>query len=94
MEDAIALQEAGAYAMVLECIPPVLAELVTSELKIPTIGIGSGSACDGQVLVLYDVLGLNPESAPKFAKQYLNGGALALQACENFVAEVHGCSVK
>ena len=94
MEDAIALQEAGAYAVVLECIPPVLAELVTSELKIPTIGIGSGQNCDGQVLVLYDVLGLNPEYAPKFAKQYLNGGTLALQACENFVAEVRGYSVK
>ncbi len=94
MEDAIALQEAGAYAVVLECIPPVLAELVTSELKIPTIGIGSGSNCDGQVLVLYDVLGLNPEATPKFAKQYLNGGVLALQACENFVAEVRGHSVK
>ncbi len=94
MENALALQEAGAYAVVLECIPPVLAELVTSELSIPTIGIGSGPNCDGQVLVLYDVLGLKPESTPKFAKQYLNAGALALQACENFVSDTRGCSVK
>jgi 3-methyl-2-oxobutanoate hydroxymethyltransferase len=84
-EDARKLQDAGAYAVVLECIPMELAARVTKALTVPTIGIGSGSECDGQVLVLYDMLGLNPENAPKFARRYMNGAASVLQACEAYV---------
>ncbi|MEI6806360.1 MAG: 3-methyl-2-oxobutanoate hydroxymethyltransferase [Myxococcaceae bacterium] len=88
LEDALTLEAAGAYAVVLECIPEDLAQEITQTLQIPTIGIGAGSACDGQVLVLYDLLNLNPEWKPKFVKTYLNGGALIQQACETYVTEV------
>lgn len=88
LEDALALEAAGAYAVVLECVPEQLAREITQMLKIPTIGIGAGPACDGQVLVIYDLLGLNPEFKPKFVKTYLNGGALIQQACEAYVTEV------
>ena len=88
LEDALALEAAGAYAVVLECVPEQLAREITQTLKIPTIGIGAGTACDGQVLVIYDLLNLNPEFKPKFAKTYLNGGALIQQACEAYVTEV------
>ena len=87
-EDAQALEEAGAYAMLLECIPDTLAQKITQSLKIPTIGIGAGPNCDGQVLVLYDLIDLNPEARYKFVKTYLNGGALIQQACERYVTEV------
>lgn len=88
LEDALTLEAAGAYAIVLECIPAELAQEITQTLHVPTIGIGAGSACDGQVLVLYDMLNLNPEWKPKFVKTYLNGGALIQQACETYVTEV------
>ncbi|MEI6791372.1 MAG: 3-methyl-2-oxobutanoate hydroxymethyltransferase [Myxococcaceae bacterium] len=88
LEDALALQEAGAYAIVLECIPALLAQEITQILKIPTIGIGAGPSCDGQILVLYDMLNLDPTWKPKFVKTYLNGGALIQQACEVYVTEV------
>ena len=88
LEDALSLQDAGAYAVVLECVPEILAKEVTERLHIPTIGIGAGRFCDGQVLVIYDLLGLNPEFKPKFLKTYLNGGALIQQACEKYVTEV------
>lgn len=87
-QDAQALEEAGAYAVVLECVPEDLAREITQTLRIPTIGIGAGPQCDGQVLVLYDMLGLNPEFKPKFVKTYLTGGALIQQACEAYVTEV------
>lgn len=88
LQDALALQEAGVYAIVLEGIQSDVAELITSRLAIPTIGIGAGNHCDGQVLVLHDLLGLNPDFAPKFVKQYLNGAELAMSACRNYVNEV------
>lgn len=88
MEDALGLQAAGAYAIVLECIPEALAQEITQTLEIPTIGIGAGPFCNGQVLVIYDLLGLNPEFKPKFVKTYLNGGMLIQQACEAYVTEV------
>lgn len=88
LEDALTLEAAGAYAVVLECVPESLAQEITQTLQIPTIGIGAGRACDGQVLVSYDLLGLNPEFKPKFLKTYLNGGALIQQACEAYVTEV------
>lgn len=71
LEDAIALQNAGARLIVLECIPSTLAAEITSNLDIPTIGIGAGPNCDGQILVVYDLLGLTPGYAPKFAKNFL-----------------------
>lgn len=72
IEDAKALQDAGAYALVLECIPAPLAELVTERLDIPTIGIGAGLHCDGQVQVFHDVMGLLSEFLPKHARRYAN----------------------
>lgn len=71
MEDALALQEAGVYAIVLECVPERLAALITSILTVPTIGIGSGAGCDGQILVTNDMLGLYSDLTPKFAKKYV-----------------------
>ena len=88
LEDAMALEAAGAYAVVLECVPESLAQEITRMLQIPTIGIGAGPACDGQVLVIYDLLGFNPEFKPKYLKTYLNGAALIQQACEKYVTEV------
>jgi 3-methyl-2-oxobutanoate hydroxymethyltransferase len=76
MEDAGALEEAGAFALVLECIPQALAREVTAALRIPTIGIGAGAGCDGQVLVLHDMLGLNPDFRPRFARRFADGAAL------------------
>ena len=72
LEDAMALQEAGAFSLVLEGIPQALAARITSELRIPTIGIGAGIFCDGQILVTEDILGMSFSSAPKFVRQYTN----------------------
>src|SRR3989338_738518 len=88
LEDALALQKAGAYSVFLECIPSELSKEITQALKIPTIGIGAGPDCDGQILVLYDMLNLDPEWKLKFVKTYLDGGALIQQACEKYVTEV------
>ena len=71
-EDALALQEAGCFAIVLEAIPASVAELITGKLSIPTIGIGSGRGCSGQVLVFHDLLGLFDKFSPKFVRQYAN----------------------
>ncbi|MBL0182776.1 MAG: 3-methyl-2-oxobutanoate hydroxymethyltransferase [Chitinophagaceae bacterium] len=71
-KDALLLQEAGAFAIVLEKIPAVLAKEVSESLHIPTIGIGAGGNCDGQVLVMHDMLGINTEFKPRFLRQYLN----------------------
>jgi 3-methyl-2-oxobutanoate hydroxymethyltransferase len=85
--DALALEDAGAFALVLEAIPDAVAEAVTSRLKIPTIGIGAGPHCNGQVLVSYDVLGLF-ESVPPFVKQYAQLGQMVLQAAQNYANDV------
>jgi len=69
--DALALQDAGASLLVLECVPSALAAALSQRLRIPVIGIGAGNACDGQVLVLHDVLGLTPGAAPRFSKNFL-----------------------
>jgi 3-methyl-2-oxobutanoate hydroxymethyltransferase len=74
MEDAIAVAEAGAFSIVLEGIPMELADAITSRVEIPTIGIGAGPGCDGQVLVIYDLLGMNEDFAPKFLKRYAELG--------------------
>lgn len=74
-EDAQALQQAGAFAIVLECIPRKLAAEVSAALAIPTIGIGAGAGCDGQVLVLHDLLGLNPDFKPRFVRRFADAAA-------------------
>ena len=87
IEDALAVQEAGAFSVVLEGIPADLGREVTERLSIPTIGIGAGVHCDAQVLVMHDLLGLN-DWAPSFVKQYGNLGAQASTAARNYVEEV------
>ncbi len=87
-EEALILQEAGCFALVLECVPAAVAEVITKQLAIPTIGIGAGAVTDGQVLVFQDVLGLNGDFRPKFVKQYLNGAELIGQAINSYVTEV------
>lgn len=89
LDDARALEEAGAFALVLESIPHELAQRVTAELAIPTIGIGAGPHCDGQVLVTQDILGLYDE-IPPFAKLYANLGEATVKAVESYVADVRG----
>jgi len=85
--DAAAVEKAGASAIVLECIPADLAQEVTAKLTIPTIGIGSGPHCDGQVLVSYDLLGLT-ENAPSFAKRYAHLDKAVIEAAQAFIREV------
>jgi 3-methyl-2-oxobutanoate hydroxymethyltransferase len=87
LEDARALQQAGAFALVLECIPAELAGRVTSELRIPTIGIGAGPHCDGQVLVSYDMLGLY-ENPPPFVREYAQLRTEIARAAEEFIGDV------
>ncbi len=90
--DARAIDEAGAYAIVLEAIPPDLAELVTKLVSAPTIGIGAGPGCDGQVLVCYDLLGMFRDFQPKFAKRFAEVGAQIVGATRAYVDEVQGRS--
>lgn len=85
---ARALSEAGAYAIVVEAVPAALAETVTSSIAIPTIGIGAGNACDGQVLVMHDLLGLDPDWSPRFARRYAELGRDAIAAFAAYVADV------
>ena len=88
LEDARALQEAGCFAVLLECIPAELAARVTETLQIPTIGIGAGPACSGQVLVFHDVLGLSPGPLPRFVRTYLDGFRLCTEALTRFGEDV------
>jgi 3-methyl-2-oxobutanoate hydroxymethyltransferase len=88
LADAVALEQAGAFAIVLEAIPPDLAAQVTALLTIPTIGIGAGAGCDGQVLVCTDLLGLARGHQPKFAKRVANHGDAAVDALSAYVTEV------
>lgn len=88
VSDAQALEEAGAIAIVLEAIPAPLAQSITEQLTIPTIGIGAGPHCDGQVLVLYDLLGMFDDFVPKFVKPYAHLKADALQALRRYKEEV------
>lgn len=88
--DARALEEAGAYCIVLEAIPADVAEDVTTAVGVPTIGIGAGPACDGQVLVCTDLLGLSRGHAPKFAKRYAELGDAVVDAVRRYVGEVQG----
>ena len=87
LHDALAVQEAGAFSIVLELVPAALASRVTAAVGVPTIGIGAGAGCDGQVLVLPDLLGLNGDFAPRFLKRYAELGTAAGKAVRQFVAE-------
>jgi 3-methyl-2-oxobutanoate hydroxymethyltransferase len=90
LNDAKALEAAGTFAIVLEAIPTELAKTITEQVAIPTIGIGAGPHCDGQILVLYDLLGLFDDFVPKFVKPYAHLKADALQALRRYKEEVEG----
>jgi 3-methyl-2-oxobutanoate hydroxymethyltransferase len=87
-EDALALQEAGCFAVVLEAVPTPVAEAITRALEIPTIGIGAGASCDGQVLVWHDLLGLYDGHAPRFVKQYAELAPIIQSAVADYAGEV------
>ncbi len=86
--DAKLLQKAGCFAIVLEKIPAALAKEVSESLSIPTIGIGAGGNCDGQVLVMHDMLGINTEFKPRFLRQYLNIHEQATKAVQQYITDV------
>jgi len=88
LADARAVEDAGAFAVVLEGIPAPLAAEITETLSIPTIGIGAGPACDGQVLVIHDILGLCEKYSPKFVKRYADAATLIRQGIEDYIREV------
>jgi 3-methyl-2-oxobutanoate hydroxymethyltransferase len=88
VEDAVALERAGCFAVVLEAMPAVVGERATAAVKVPTIGIGAGPACSGQVLVWHDLLGLIPGPTPRFVKQYASLASVITQALEAYVEDV------
>lgn len=88
LEDAYAVAEAGAFAVVLECVPEKLATLVTEKISIPTIGIGAGAGCDGQILVYADMLGMFSDFSPKFVKQFAKTGQTMQEAFKEYISEV------
>ncbi|MBO5261362.1 MAG: 3-methyl-2-oxobutanoate hydroxymethyltransferase [Coprococcus sp.] len=89
MLDAKAVEEAGAYMLVLECVPEKLAKLVTESIGIPTIGIGAGKYCDGQVLVNQDMFGMYSDFVPKFVKQFANVGQCMREAVKEYISEIN-----
>ncbi len=88
MEDALAVEKAGAFAVVLECMPTETARRITAALKIPTIGIGAGAGCDGQILVTHDMLGMYPDFQPRFVKRFGEVGRAITQAAADYCREV------
>jgi 3-methyl-2-oxobutanoate hydroxymethyltransferase len=88
IDDALSLEDAGAFSVLLEAVPAPIAKMVTERLRVPTIGIGAGIHCDGQVLVVHDMLGLFDRFTPKFAKKYINLSELILKALESYREEV------
>ena len=88
LDEARAVEEAGAFALVLECVPKALAEKITETVHIPTIGIGAGAGCDGQVLVYQDMLGMFSDFTPKFVKRYANVGEVMKDAFRGYINEV------
>jgi 3-methyl-2-oxobutanoate hydroxymethyltransferase len=88
VDDAVALAEAGCFALVLECVPDAVARLVTDSVPVPTIGIGAGRHCDGQVLVYHDLLGIEDRMAPKFVRRYAEQKSDAVEAVARFAADV------
>lgn len=87
-EDAKAVEEAGAFAVVLECVPAAIAEYISEILTIPTIGIGAGAGCDGQILVYQDMLGMNSDFVPKFVKKFAEVGAMMREGFSAYAKEV------
>ena len=92
LDDALAVEKAGAFALVVECVPVDLAEKISAAVKIPTIGIGAGAGCDGQVLVTHDMLGVFTDLKPRFVKQYADIGAAILEAAEEYCRDVRAGS--
>jgi 3-methyl-2-oxobutanoate hydroxymethyltransferase len=90
-EDANRLEKLGAFALVLECVPEATAGKVTEALSIPTIGIGSGAGTSGQILVMTDLLGMDDQFRPKFARRYADGASMARDALAAYVADVRAC---
>lgn len=88
IDDAKAVEEAGAFALVLECVPAKLAKIISEQLTIPTIGIGAGSGCDGQILVYQDMLGMFSDYTPKFVKRFAEVGSVMKEAFTNYIKEV------
>ena len=92
IDDALLLQDAGAFGIVLECVPDGLARIITEKLDIPTIGIGAGAQCDGQVLVIQDLLGMFRKMRPKFVKTFAPGGDTTVSAVKEYIEEVRNGS--
>lgn len=88
LQQALDLEQAGCFALVIECVPQHLANTITNALTIPTVGIGAGSDTDGQVLVWHDMLGLQTSFNPKFVKRYANGKELFVDALNTYVQQV------
>lgn len=88
VEDALALEKAGIFALIIECVPEEVGKLITQKVSVPTIGIGAGRYCDGQVLVFHDMVGLFEKFVPKFVKRYANLGEEVTKALEQFKKEV------
>ena len=88
IDDAKAVEEAGAFALVLECVPAKLAKIISEQLTIPTIGIGAGAGCDGQILVYQDMLGMFSDYTPKFVKRFAEVGSVMKEAFTNYIKEV------
>lgn len=88
IDDAKAVEEAGAFALVLECVPAKLAKIISEQLTIPTIGIGAGAGCDGQILVYQDMLGMFSDYTPKFVRRFAEVGSVMKEAFTNYIKEV------
>jgi 3-methyl-2-oxobutanoate hydroxymethyltransferase len=89
MDDAAALEEAGAFSILLECVPDRVSQMIAERAHIPIISIGAGIQCDGQLLIFHDMFGLYPDFTPKFAKQYANVAEVILGGLRQFIQEVH-----
>ena len=88
MDDAHSLEQAGAYAIVIECVPAPLARMITERVSVPTIGIGAGAGCDGQVQVFHDMMGLYEDFTPKHARRYAHLGQAIAEATQSYIADV------
>jgi len=88
IEDALVLEKAGVFAIVMECIPAPVSKIITQKVKIPTIGIGAGAYCDGQTLITYDILGLFERFVPKFVKRYVNLSPIIIEALKTCIGEI------
>ena len=88
MDDAHSLEQAGAYAIVIECVPEPLARMITERVSVPTIGIGAGAGCDGQVQVFHDMMGLYEDFTPKHARRYARLGQAMVEATQSYISDV------